>query len=84
MFAQCMFNVFSPIVSTSEIIRAERLRVVHVSTHSAVLQWRSVLSADTGYYQLRYNCVLKTEREHHSSGQTRCSGGQSNLRQSIL
>lgn len=32
-------------------------------THSAVLQWRPVLSAGSDYYELRYNSVWKTEPE---------------------
>ncbi|XP_070703441.1 von Willebrand factor A domain-containing protein 1-like isoform X2 [Pempheris klunzingeri] len=46
-----------------KIIRAERLRVVHLTSHSAVLQWRPVLSAGSGYYDFRYNTVEKTSRE---------------------
>ncbi|XP_040058937.2 von Willebrand factor A domain-containing protein 1 [Gasterosteus aculeatus] len=44
-----------------EIIRAERLRVVHLTSHSAVLQWRPVLSTDSGFYELWYNSVRKTD-----------------------
>uniref|UniRef100_A0A3Q1FT06 von Willebrand factor A domain-containing protein 1 n=1 Tax=Acanthochromis polyacanthus TaxID=80966 RepID=A0A3Q1FT06_9TELE len=44
-----------------KIIRAERLRVVHLTSHSAVLQWRPVLSADCSYYELWYSS--KTDRE---------------------
>ncbi|XP_034542120.1 von Willebrand factor A domain-containing protein 1-like isoform X2 [Notolabrus celidotus] len=44
-----------------EIIRAERLRVVHLTSHSAVLQWRPVLSTDSGYYELHYSSALKTD-----------------------
>ncbi|GAA6215841.1 von Willebrand factor A domain-containing protein 1 [Lates japonicus] len=44
-----------------KIIRAERLRVVHLNSHSAVLQWRPVLSADSGYYELWYNSVSDTD-----------------------
>ncbi|XP_059184367.1 von Willebrand factor A domain-containing protein 1-like [Centropristis striata] len=40
-----------------KIIRAERLRVVHLTSHSAVLQWRPLLSADSGYYELSYNSI---------------------------
>ncbi|XP_061688303.1 von Willebrand factor A domain-containing protein 1-like [Syngnathoides biaculeatus] len=39
------------------IIRAERLRATDVTSHSAVLQWRPVLSTLSGYYELRYNTV---------------------------
>ncbi|XP_044069979.1 von Willebrand factor A domain-containing protein 1-like isoform X1 [Siniperca chuatsi] len=46
-----------------KIIHAERLRVVDLTSHSAVLQWRPVLSADSGYYELRYNSVWKTDPE---------------------
>ncbi|KAK9529027.1 hypothetical protein VZT92_013146 [Zoarces viviparus] len=46
-----------------KIIRAERLRVVHLTSHSAVLQWRPVLSTDSGYYELWYNPVWKTDDE---------------------
>lgn len=42
-----------------KIIRAERLRVVHLTSHSVVLQWRPVLSADSGYYELWYNSMRK-------------------------
>ncbi|CAL8337033.1 unnamed protein product [Lota lota] len=40
-----------------EIIRAERLRVVHLLARGAVLQWRPVLTTHTGYYRLQYQCV---------------------------
>ncbi|XP_039972078.1 von Willebrand factor A domain-containing protein 1-like [Xiphias gladius] len=46
-----------------EIIRAERLRIVHLTSHNAVLQWRPVLRADSGYYELWYNSMLKTDSE---------------------
>ncbi|XP_023269957.1 von Willebrand factor A domain-containing protein 1 [Seriola lalandi dorsalis] len=46
-----------------KIIRAERLSVVHLTSHSAVLQWRPILRADSGYYELWYNSILKTEPE---------------------
>lgn len=46
-----------------KIIRTERLRVVHLTSHSAVLQWRPVLKAGSGYYELRYNSVRKTDPE---------------------
>lgn len=46
-----------------KIIRAERLQVVDLTSHSAVLQWRPVLKAGRGYYELRYNSVGKTDRE---------------------
>ncbi|KAM9859459.1 von Willebrand factor A domain-containing protein 1-like [Aulostomus maculatus] len=46
-----------------KIIRAERLRVIHLNSHSAALQWRPVLSADSGYYELWYNAVGNTKAE---------------------
>lgn len=67
-------TLLSTSVSSSEILRAERLRVVHLSSHSAVLQWRPLLSADTGYYELRYNCVWDTEAGAHPG--TSCTTGQ--------
>ncbi|XP_071376813.1 von Willebrand factor A domain-containing protein 1-like [Centroberyx affinis] len=59
-----------------EIIRAERLRVAHLTSHSAVLQWRPVLSADNGYYELRYNCVWKMEGTAHPDSGASCNTGQ--------
>ncbi|XP_071349421.1 von Willebrand factor A domain-containing protein 1-like [Trachinotus anak] len=56
-----------------KIIRAERLSVVHLTSHSAVLQWRPVLRADSGYYEVRYNSILKTEPESRRT----LSGGSS-------
>lgn len=38
----------------TEIIRAERINVRDVSTNSATLQWRPVLSGLTGYYEVRF------------------------------
>ncbi|XP_029357462.1 von Willebrand factor A domain-containing protein 1 [Echeneis naucrates] len=45
-----------------KIIRAERLSVVHLTSHSAVLQWRPVLTADSGHYELSYNSMFKTDK----------------------
>ncbi|KAM3835971.1 von Willebrand factor A domain-containing protein 1-like, partial [Diretmus argenteus] len=39
------------------IIRAERLRVQDISTNSAMLQWRPVLSGLRGYYEIRFGLV---------------------------
>ncbi|XP_077459966.1 von Willebrand factor A domain-containing protein 1-like isoform X2 [Stigmatopora argus] len=39
------------------IIRAERLRAIDVTSHSALLQWRPVLSTIGGYYELWYNAI---------------------------
>lgn len=50
-------------VLSVEIIRAERLRVVHLTSHSAVLEWRPVLSAGSGYYELSYNSIRSTDSE---------------------
>lgn len=55
-----------------KIIRAERLRVTHLTSHSAMLQWRPVLTADSGYYHLWYNAVEGT-----GSGTTRLLRGDS-------
>ncbi|XP_071331546.1 von Willebrand factor A domain-containing protein 1 [Trachinotus anak] len=41
-----------------EIIRAERINVHDISTTSATLQWRPVLSGLTGYYEIRFAPVL--------------------------
>ncbi|KAM4740230.1 von Willebrand factor A domain-containing protein 1-like [Anableps anableps] len=46
-----------------KIIRAERLSVVHLTSHSAVLQWRHVLAADSGSYELRYKAVGEPHAE---------------------
>lgn len=37
-----------------EIIRAERINVRDISTNSATLQWRPVLSGLTGFYEIRF------------------------------
>uniref|UniRef100_A0A8C5CJQ3 von Willebrand factor A domain-containing protein 1 n=1 Tax=Gadus morhua TaxID=8049 RepID=A0A8C5CJQ3_GADMO len=39
-----------------EILCAEGLRVVHLTARSAVLQWRPVLTTDTGSYHLQWQC----------------------------
>ncbi|XP_008289635.1 von Willebrand factor A domain-containing protein 1 [Stegastes partitus] len=41
-----------------EIIRAERIQVRDISTNSATLQWRPVLSGLTGYYEIRFSPVV--------------------------
>ncbi|XP_033942740.1 von Willebrand factor A domain-containing protein 1 [Pseudochaenichthys georgianus] len=41
-----------------EIIRAERMNVRDVSTNSATLNWRPVLSGLNGYYEIRFGPVL--------------------------
>ncbi|KAG7495180.1 von Willebrand factor A domain-containing protein 1 [Solea senegalensis] len=46
-----------------KIIRAERLDVVHLTSHSAVLQWRPILRTDSGYYELQYNSMSTTDPE---------------------
>ncbi|XP_029287150.1 von Willebrand factor A domain-containing protein 1-like isoform X2 [Cottoperca gobio] len=50
-----------------KIIRSERLRVVHLTSHSAVLLWRPVLNADSGYYEVLYNSMWKTDPEARST-----------------
>ncbi|XP_078802972.1 von Willebrand factor A domain-containing protein 1-like [Oryzias latipes] len=40
-------------------MRAERLSVTHLTSHSAVLQWRPALNADSGYYNLWYSFAGK-------------------------
>ncbi|XP_072223435.1 von Willebrand factor A domain-containing protein 1 [Leuresthes tenuis] len=40
-----------------EIIRAERINVRDISTNSATLQWRPVLSGLQGYYDIRFGQV---------------------------
>lgn len=40
-----------------EIIRAERINVRDISSNSATLQWRPVLSGLTGYYEVRFGQV---------------------------
>lgn len=64
IFSSFVFNVCLPsLISSVEIIRAERLRVVDLTSHSAVLQWRPVLSEDSSYYELWYKSVSKPGRE---------------------
>ncbi|XP_054641175.1 von Willebrand factor A domain-containing protein 1-like isoform X2 [Dunckerocampus dactyliophorus] len=46
-----------------KIIRAERLRAVRVTSHSAVLQWRPVLSSHSGFYELWYHDKENTQTE---------------------
>ncbi|KAF6728039.1 von Willebrand factor A domain-containing protein 1 [Oryzias melastigma] len=41
-----------------EILRAERINVRDISTDSATLQWRPVLSGRSGYYEIRFGQVL--------------------------
>lgn len=48
---------------STEIIHAEPLHVVQLTSHSAVLQWRPVLSEDSSYYGLLYKSILKTDPE---------------------
>ncbi|XP_020491654.1 von Willebrand factor A domain-containing protein 1 [Labrus bergylta] len=40
-----------------EIIRAERISVRDISTNTATLQWRPVLSGLTGFYEIRFGPV---------------------------
>ncbi|KAM9751290.1 von Willebrand factor A domain-containing protein 1 [Menidia menidia] len=41
-----------------EIIRAQRIHVRDISTNSATLQWRPVLSGLTGFYDIRFGQAL--------------------------
>ncbi|KAJ8370996.1 hypothetical protein SKAU_G00110240 [Synaphobranchus kaupii] len=60
-----------------EIIRAERLQVRDVTTHSALLQWRPVLSSGTGYYDIRFGPVPSAGGGGPGAGPgTIISGGQ--------
>ncbi|XP_026224579.1 von Willebrand factor A domain-containing protein 1 isoform X2 [Anabas testudineus] len=43
-----------------EIIRAERIHVRDVSTNSATLHWRPVLSGMSGYYDIRFHATGNT------------------------
>ncbi|XP_014022319.1 von Willebrand factor A domain-containing protein 1-like [Salmo salar] len=59
-----------------ELIRVDRLRVVQVSSHSAVLQWRPVLGSNTDFYSFfRYSSVLPGGGEGQPNGGA-SSGGQ--------
>lgn len=49
--------LFHPFMPLSEIIRAERIHVRDISTNSATLQWRPVLSGLTGHYEIRFRPV---------------------------
>ncbi|XP_018597662.2 von Willebrand factor A domain-containing protein 1 [Scleropages formosus] len=51
-----------------EIIRAERLQVRNVTAHSAVLHWRPILSAGTGYYNIRVGPVPQEEGADGATG----------------
>ena len=37
--------------------------MVHLTSHSAVLQWRPVLGAGSSYYELQYHSVKKLDPE---------------------
>ncbi|KAM7402107.1 hypothetical protein PAMP_017375 [Pampus punctatissimus] len=47
-----------------KIICAEQLRVVHLTSHSAVLQWSPVLSAGSSFYELWYYSVWGMTRRN--------------------
>lgn len=51
---ECMHTLLSLFLHPTEIIRAERINVRDVSTNSATLQWRPVLSGLTGHYEIRF------------------------------
>ncbi|CAG5981129.1 unnamed protein product [Menidia menidia] len=46
-----------------KIICAQQLNVIHLASHSAVLQWSPVLTAETGYYELSYKSVRTSGTE---------------------
>ncbi|XP_061730209.1 von Willebrand factor A domain-containing protein 1-like isoform X3 [Nerophis ophidion] len=50
-------------VAIVKILRAERLRVVQLTSHGAVLQWRPVLSRHNGHYELWYHAKDNTLAE---------------------
>lgn len=56
-----------------KIICAEQLQVVHLTSHSAVLQWHPVLDADGGYYEFWYKPVRTNGPavRHNLSGNSR-------------
>ncbi|XP_018530774.1 von Willebrand factor A domain-containing protein 1 [Lates calcarifer] len=58
-----------------EIIRAERIQVRDVSTNSATLQWRPVLSGLTGHYEIRFGPVLTGGGEGGGAGTSPSTGG---------
>ncbi|XP_035500050.2 von Willebrand factor A domain-containing protein 1 [Scophthalmus maximus] len=58
-----------------EIIRAERMHVRDVSTNSATLQWRPVLSGLTGYYEIRFAPVLTGGTGSGGTGTSPSTGG---------
>ncbi|XP_017271193.1 von Willebrand factor A domain-containing protein 1 [Kryptolebias marmoratus] len=62
------------------IFCAGQLSVVRLTSRSAELQWRPVLTADSGYYELRYQSVGKTQPETRE----RLSGDSSRVELSDL
>ncbi|KAJ8260231.1 hypothetical protein GJAV_G00178590 [Gymnothorax javanicus] len=60
-----------------KLILAERLQVRDITSSSAVLQWRPILSEGTGYYEIRY-ALFGTEGggEGSQGTSTSTSGGQ--------
>lgn len=63
------------ISSSTEIIRAERINVRDVSTNSATLQWRPVLSGLAGYYEIRFGPVPTGGGGGGGSGTSPSTGG---------
>ncbi|XP_066527056.1 von Willebrand factor A domain-containing protein 1-like isoform X2 [Hoplias malabaricus] len=45
-----------------ELIRADRLKVRDITTHSAVLQWRPILIGRPGHYELHYASDTEEQR----------------------
>ncbi|KAJ8360713.1 hypothetical protein SKAU_G00172380 [Synaphobranchus kaupii] len=59
-----------------ELIRAERLQVRDMTSSSAVLQWRPILSGGTGFYDIRFGPIGKGgEGGHGTSTSTSTSSG---------
>lgn len=71
------FHQFSTlsILPLTEIIRAERLQVRDVSTNSAALHWRPVLSGLTGYYEIRFGPLPTGGGGVGGSGTSPSTGG---------
>uniref|UniRef100_A0A3P9LSX6 von Willebrand factor A domain-containing protein 1 n=1 Tax=Oryzias latipes TaxID=8090 RepID=A0A3P9LSX6_ORYLA len=58
-----------------EILRAERIQVRDISTDSATLQWRPVLSGLTGYYEIRFGQVPSGGGSGGGPGTSQSIGG---------
>ncbi|XP_072571153.1 von Willebrand factor A domain-containing protein 1 [Paramormyrops kingsleyae] len=67
-----------------ELIRAERLQVRDVSSRTAVLQWRPVLSGGDGRYELHFGQVLTPGAEHEGGPGTGASTGHAGYKRILL